>query len=627
MVQLTYSQVNRDLLKTMSPPGRLYYTILIIDLLVLAWGIYAWGYQIRTGMGVAGLNNPVGWGVYIATFVFWIGIAHSGTLISAILFLFRVKWRNAVYRTAEAMTVFALVVAGLYPVIHIGRAWLFYWLLPYPQRGHLWINFRSPLIWDVFAVGTYLIVSATFFFTGLVPDVAVVRDQATGLRRKIYGFLAQGWEGTDQQWRHYSHAYLFLAALATPLVISVHSIVSWDFAVSIVPGWHSTIFAPYFVAGAIHSGLAMVLTILIPLRRIFRLETYITRDHLESIAKLLILTTLIMAYSYATEFFIAWYGGNRFEQGTFLYRAVGDYALAFWFMLVFNSIVPLLFAVRDIRRSTFWLFTISILINIGMWCERFVIIIASLAHDYLPFAWRTYRPTWVELSILAGDLALFFFLFLLFAKLLPVVSIVEVKELVPPPQRDVGYRMLDVGKREELPTPNPQLPSSTIRVVGIFAHFDAFLEAIRRLKDLGYRDLTAFSPVPHHEIEEILEKPRSPVRFFTLGGGILGALTGFGLATFTSLHYPLITGGKPIVSIPPFLIIAFELAILFGSLSTILGMLLNIRLPRFRLEPGYDPRFSEDRFGLRVRCLGDQSDMVQQVLETCGAEEVRLEEI
>ena len=436
MVQLSYSQINRDLLKTMSPPGRVYYTILIIDLLVLAWGIFAWGYQIRTGMGVTGLNNPVGWGVYIATFVFWIGIAHSGTLISAILFLFRVKWRNAVYRTAEAMTVFALVVAGLFPLIHIGRAWLFYWLLPYPQRGYLWINFRSPLVWDVFAVGTYLIVSSTFFFTGLVPDLAVVRDQATGWRRRIYGFLAQGWMGTDHQWRHYSRAYLFLAALATPLVISVHSIVSWDFAVSIVPGWHSTLFAPYFVAGAIHSGLAMVLTMLIPLRRIFQLETYITRDHLESIAKLLILTTLIMVYSYLTEFFIAWYGGNRFEQATFLYRAVGDYALAFWFMLVFNAIVPLLFAVREIRRSIFSLFTISILINIGMWCERFVIIVASLAHDYVPFAWRTYKPSWIEVSILAGDAALFFLMFLVFAKLLPVVSIVEVKELVPPPVKE-----------------------------------------------------------------------------------------------------------------------------------------------------------------------------------------------
>ncbi|MFQ5802952.1 MAG: NrfD/PsrC family molybdoenzyme membrane anchor subunit [Candidatus Methylomirabilales bacterium] len=436
MVQLTYSQVNRDLLKTMTPPGRVYYLILALDLAVLAWGIYAWIYQIKTGLGVTGLTNPVGWGVYIATFVFWIGIAHSGTLISAILFLFRCRWRNPIYRTAEAMTVFALMTAALYPIIHLGRPWLFYWLLPYPQRGHLWINFSSPLIWDVFAVATYLVVSGIFFFTGLVPDLAVVRDQATGWRRRIYGFLAQGWEGTDRQWRHYSSAYLLLAALATPLVISVHSIVSWDFAVSIVPGWHSTIFAPYFVAGAIHSGLAMVLTILIPLRRIFQLEIYITREHLANIAKLLILTTLIMGYSYATEFFIAWYSGNIFEKATFLYRAVGDYAPAFWIMVVFNTLTPLLFIVRGVRMSVPWLFLISILVNVGMWSERFVIIVASLAHDYIPFAWGLYWPSWVEVSILAGTCAWFFLWFLLFAKLLPVVSITEVKELVQPPVRE-----------------------------------------------------------------------------------------------------------------------------------------------------------------------------------------------
>jgi len=437
MTRLTYGQINRDLLTTMRPPGRLYYTILALDLAVLAWGIYAWSYQIRTGMGVSGKTHPVGWAMYIATFVFWIGIAHSGTLISAILYLFRVRWRNAIYRTAEAMTVFALMTAGLFPIIHLGRPWLFYWILPYPQRGHLWINFRSPLVWDVFAVATYLTVSALFFFTGLVPDLAVVRDQATGWRRKVYGFLAQGWEGTDRQWRHYGSAYLFLAALATPLVISVHSIVSWDFAVSVVPGWHSTIFGPYFVAGAIHSGLAMVLTILIPLRKIYRLETYLTRDHLENLAKLIILTGLIMAYSYGTEFFIAWYSGNIFERATFIYRAVGDYALAFWIMVVANTIAPLLFIARAIRTSIAWLFGISIVINIGMWAERFVIIVASLAHEYIPFSWGLFQgPTWVELSILAGTAAWFFLWFLLFAKFLPVVSLTEVKELVAPPLKE-----------------------------------------------------------------------------------------------------------------------------------------------------------------------------------------------
>jgi molybdopterin-containing oxidoreductase family membrane subunit len=441
MAQLTYSQINRDLLKTMRAPGRVYYLILTLDLLVLTWGIYAWSSQIRTGMGLSGKNDPVGWALYISTFVFWIGIAHSGTLISAILFLFRSTWRNAIYRTAEAMTVFALLTAGLFPIIHLGRPWLFYWLLPYPQRGHMWINFRSPLTWDVFAVGVYLIVSAAFFFTGLVPDLAVVRDQATGWRRKLYGFLAQGWGGTNRQWRHYTSAYLFLAALATALVISVHSIIAWDFAMSIVPGWHSTIFAPYFVAGAMHSGLAMVLIILIPLRRIFRLEAYITRDHLASIARLLLLTALIMAYAYTTEFFIAWYNGNIFEKATFLYRAVGDYAPAFWITVVSVAIVPLLFVIREIRRSIPWLLTISTLVVVGMWFERFVIVVGALAHDYIPFSWGLFQgPTWVELGILAGSFAWFFLWFLLFAKLLPVVSITEVKELFPPPVREEAMR-------------------------------------------------------------------------------------------------------------------------------------------------------------------------------------------
>jgi len=434
-MELSYRQINRDLLRTMEPAGRLYYAVLGVDLVILLWGIFAWVYQIKTGIGVTNLNNPVGWGVYIATFVFWIGIAHSGTLISAILFLFRCHWRNPIYRTAEAMTVFALLTAGLYPIIHLGRPWLFYWLFPYPQEGHLWINFRSPLVWDVFAVGTYLIVSAVFFFTGLVPDLAVVRDQADGWRKKIYGFLAQGWQGTDRQWRHYGSAYLFLAALATPLVISVHSIVSWDFAMSVVPGWHSTIFAPYFVAGAIHSGLAMVLTILIPMRRIFRLEAYLTEMHLENLARLIILTGTIMAYSYGTEMFIAWYSGNIYERETFIYRALGDYAVAFWIMMLFNAVIPFLFVFGRIRRSIAWLFTIAILINIGMWAERFVIIVASLAHEYIPFAWGIYKPTWVEISIFAGTFAWFFLWFLLFAKLLPVISLTEVKELVPPPMR------------------------------------------------------------------------------------------------------------------------------------------------------------------------------------------------
>ena len=433
MSPLTYSQVDQDILRAMEAPGWRYYAVLVADLLVLAWGIYAWRYTIERGLGVWGLTHPVMWAMDITNFVFWVGIAHSGTLISAILYLFRVRWRASIYRTAEAVTVFALLTAGLFPIIHLGRPWFFYWLLPYPQVGGLWVNFRSPLVWDVFAVMTYMIISVLFFFTGLVPDVAVVRNRTSGWRHRVYAFLAQGWQGTDRQWRHYKAAYLFLAALATPLVISVHSVVSWDFAQSIVPGWHSTIFAPYFVAGAIHSGLAMVITLLIPLRRIFRLDAYITQAHLENLAKLIILTGLIVGYAYVVESYIAWYSNNVPEWQRFIYQVTGEYAIPFWIMILFNSLVPLLLFVRRIRTSTPWLFGIAILINIGMWCERFVIIVTGLAHEYDPYSWGLFIPTWVDISITVGSFAWFFLWFLLFAKFLPVVSIVEVKEELPPP--------------------------------------------------------------------------------------------------------------------------------------------------------------------------------------------------
>ncbi|MBI2455646.1 MAG: polysulfide reductase NrfD [candidate division NC10 bacterium] len=431
MQPLTFRQVDRDILRTMEPPGRLYYGLLALVLAVILWGVYAWWYQIQTGLAVAGLNNPVGWGAYITNFVFWVGIAHSGTLISAILYLFRARWRTAVYRSAEAMTVFAIMTAGLFPLIHLGRPWYFYWLLPYPNQRNLWPNFQSPLLWDVVAIGTYMTVSVTFFFIGLIPDLATARDQATGWRRLFYGILSLGWRGSDREWRHYRSGYLFFAALATPLVVSVHSVVSWDFAMSIVPGWHSTIFAPYFVAGAIHSGLAMVITILLPLRRIFRLEAYLLPRHFENLAKLIIVTGLIVGYAYLVEFFLAWYSGNVYEHAVFLDRATGHYAPEFWIMVTFNAVLPLLFFIRRVRTSPAWLVGISLGITIGMWFERFVTIVASLAHSYIPFSWGLYRPTWVELSITAGSFAWFLFWFLLFAKFLPSVSMTEVKEQIP----------------------------------------------------------------------------------------------------------------------------------------------------------------------------------------------------
>jgi Ni/Fe-hydrogenase subunit HybB-like protein len=422
-------RVETDVLAAMSRPRPLYWAALAAAALLLACLLSLWFYQIFNGLGVAGIQHPVGWGVYITNFVFWVGIAHSGTLISAVLFLFRARFRKSFNRSAEAMTLFALMTAGLFPLIHLGRVWKFYYLIPYPNQRLIWVNFKSPLIWDVFAVTTYLIVSMVFFYVGLLPDLAVARRRLSGARRAVFRLLSLGWRGTHVQWRHYSQLYLMLAAFATPLVVSVHSVVSWDFAMSILPGWHTTIFAPYFVAGAIFSGTAMVITLVVPMRRMFRLESYITIDHFESIAKILLFMSLIVTYSYIVEFGLAFYSGNPFETELFRYRALGDYRVLFWIMITCNSAIPLGLFAKRLRRSLKFLFGASILVNVGMWLERLVIIISTLSRDFDPYAWGKYRPTFVEVGITAGSFGLFFFLFLVFAKLLPVLSITEVKEV------------------------------------------------------------------------------------------------------------------------------------------------------------------------------------------------------
>ena len=433
---MSYRTINTDILRTLRMPGPAYWGLLAVLAAVLLFGVYAFWTQVQNGLGVAGYSHPALWGVYITNFVFWVGIAHSGTLISAVLFLFRARWRTAVARAAETMTVFAVMTAGLFPIIHIGRPWFFYWLIPYPNERQLWVNFRSPLVWDVFAITTYLTVSAMFLYIGLVPDIAAARDHVKDWRRRVYRVLALGWQGSNRQWRHYGSLYGFFAALATPLVVSVHSVVSWDFAMSILPGWHSTIFAPYFVAGAILSGVAMVITILIPLRKWLGLEEYIRIWHFENLAKLLIVTSLIVGYAYLTEYFIAWYSNNPFEQGTFLDRMFGAYAPFAWMMLLCNAAIPLLLFAKKLRTNLAVLFTVSIFVNIGMWLERYVIIVSSLSHDFDPANWSegTYVPTWVEGGITAGSFALFFLMFLLFVRNFPAISMTEMKESVDVPE-------------------------------------------------------------------------------------------------------------------------------------------------------------------------------------------------
>ena len=430
----TVSDVNDGILVGVNKPSASFYFALTLSVICLIIGAVAWGYQITVGMGVTGLNSPVYWGVYITNFVFWVGIGHAGTLISAILFLFRAKWRNSINRSAEAMTVFAVITAGLFPLIHVGRIWFAaYWMAPLPNTNNLWVNFRSPLIWDVFAISTYLTVSLLFWYMGLVPDLASMRDRAKGFKKKLFNFMSFGWTGSLRQWHHYEAGYAFLAALATPLVLSVHSIVSWDFAMSAQPGWHTTIFPPYFVAGAILSGCAMVYTIVLPLRHMFQMEGFIKKEHLESLIKLTLLTSTIVFYAYSIEFFVAWYSGNEYEWAIFVKRAVGPYAFYFWIMVFCNCIFPLAFWSKKVRSSYVMCFIICVLINVGMWFERYNIIVSSLVEDFLPGSWGHYEPSLTEIAITIGSFGWFFTWLLIFCRFFPLVSMSELKLIMPKP--------------------------------------------------------------------------------------------------------------------------------------------------------------------------------------------------
>ncbi len=401
-------------------------------------GLFCIGYQISNGVGMWGENKTVGWAWDITNFVFWIGIGHAGTLISAILFLTRQKWRTSINRAAEAMTLFAVVCAGIFPGIHVGRVWMAWFLAPVPNGNAIWPNFRSPLLWDVFAVSTYFTVSVLFWYTGLVPDLATLRDRAKGkVARFVYGVFALGWRGSNRQWRHYEMAYLLLAGLSTPLVLSVHSVVSFDFATSIMPGWHATIFPPYFVAGAIFGGFAMVLTIMLPARLLYpQLDDLITRQHVDKMSKIILLTGTIVGYAYLMELFIAWYAGNKYEAFTFFRARIGVdnsgwYAWSYYCMMFCNVISPQLFWIKKLRTNYVAVFVVCMFVNVGMWFERFVIIVTSLAQDFIPSSWRHYSPSVVEVWTFIGTFGIFLSLFLLFMRFLPMIAMSEVKIVTP----------------------------------------------------------------------------------------------------------------------------------------------------------------------------------------------------
>jgi Ni/Fe-hydrogenase subunit HybB-like protein len=423
--------LTESLLAPVLEPTRKGFVVLLFALLggVTFW-LISLGTTLLVGIGAWGNNIPVAWAFDITNFVWWIGIGHAGTLISAILLLFQQKWRTSINRFAEAMTLFAVAMAGLYPIIHLGRPWLFWWLIPYPSTNQIWPNFKSALPWDVFAISTYGTVSLLFWYLGLIPDLATLRDAAKSrTRRVVYGIMSFGWRGSARHWHHYRVGYLLLAGLSTPLVVSVHTIVSFDFAISQLPGWHTTIFPPYFVAGAIFSGFAMVMTLMIPARRVLGFKHVVTERHLDNMAKVMLATGLMVSYGYAMEHFMAWYSGSGYEAFAFLNRWTGPYAPIWYAQIFCNVIAPQIFWFPSMRRNEVVLLVVSILINVGMWAERFVIVAVTLTRDFVPSSWAMYTPTWVDWGLLFGSISTFGLLFLLFLRFLPAIPVFEVKEL------------------------------------------------------------------------------------------------------------------------------------------------------------------------------------------------------
>ncbi|GAB2985259.1 polysulfide reductase NrfD [Mucilaginibacter puniceus] len=444
---ITYAKITNDvLLPVENKPNKAWWIGFIISSLGALLWVFAVSYTFWFGIGAWGLNKTVGWAWDITGFVWWVGIGHAGTLISAVLLLFRQNWRNSINRSAEAMTIFAVICAATYVVSHMGRPWMALYTLPLPnQYGSLWVNFNSPLVWDVFAISTYFSVSLVFWYTGLLPDIATIRDRAQGLRRRIYSVLSFGWTGSVKTWQRFETVSLILAGISTPLVLSVHTIVSMDFATSLEPGWHTTIFPPYFVAGAIFSGFAMVQTLLLVARKVLGLENYITMFHIESMNKIIILTGSIVGVAYITEFFIAWYSGVEYEQYAFINRATGPYWWAYWSMMSCNVISPQLFWFKKLRTSIAFSWVLSIVVNIGMWFERFVIIVTSLHRDYIPSSWAMFYPTWVDVSVFIGSIGVFFTLFLLFIRVLPSIAMAEVKLLLKSSSEQAKKKVLAEG--------------------------------------------------------------------------------------------------------------------------------------------------------------------------------------
>jgi len=590
MVNKSYHTISEDIARPIEGrASRAWWIAFGITLLATLWGVWAIWVTLRDGIGAWGLNKSVGWAWDITNFVWWIGIGHAGTLISAVLLLFRQQWRVAINRSAEAMTIFAVLQASIFPILHLGRPWLLHFNLPIPnQYGSLWDNFNSPLLWDVFAIATYFSVSLVFWWVGLLPDFAMLRDRALKpFQKKIYSLLSFGWSGRAKDWQRMEETMLLLAGIATPLVISVHTIVSFDFATSVVSGWHTTIFPPYFVAGAIFSGFAMVSLLLIILRKVCKLEAYITLKHIELMNTVMLVAGSIVAVAYLTEFFMAMRSHSEFEQYVFRNRATGAYAWAFWTMIICNVVLPQLLWFKKLRRSITFSVCVALVVCVGMWFERFVIIVTSLHRGYLPSSWTMFSPTWVDIGIFVGTLGFFFLLFLLYARSFPMIAQAEVK----------GGRCQETGVREQ-----ESLNSYLLTLNSP----EELLDKIKELKSDSKEIQEVYTPFYVHGLAEALGLKRTRLGKATFLYGLIGLFFGCWLTYFTMIKdWPMDIGGKPNATfwqnLPAFVPVIFELVVYFAAHLLVISFFIRSRLYPFKKAENPIKKSSDDKFVIQVR--------------------------
>ena len=586
----SYHTISEDIARPIEGrASRAWWIAFGITLLATLWGIWAIWVTLRDGIGAWGLNKNVGWAWDITNFVWWIGIGHAGTLISAVLLLFRQQWRVAINRSAEAMTIFAVLQASIFPILHLGRPWLLHFNLPIPnQYGSLWDNFNSPLLWDVFAIATYFSVSLVFWWVGLLPDFAMLRDRALKpFQKKIYSLLSFGWSGRAKDWQRMEETMLLLAGIATPLVISVHTIVSFDFATSVVSGWHTTIFPPYFVAGAIFSGFAMVSLLLIILRKVCKLEAYITLKHIELMNTVMLVAGSIVAVAYLTEFFMAMRSHSEFEQYVFHNRATGAYAWAFWTMIICNIVLPQLLWFKKLRRSIAFSVCVALVVCVGMWFERFVIIVTSLHHGYLPSSWTMFSPMWVDIGIFVGTLGFFFLLFLLYARSFPMIAQAEVK----------GVRGQGTGVREQ-----ESLNSYLLTLTSP----EELLDKIKELKSDSKKIQEVYTPFYVHGLAEALGLKRTRLGKATFLYGLIGLFFGCWLTYFTMIKdWPMDISGKPNATfwqnLPAFVPVIFELVVYFAAHLLVISFFIRSRLYPFKKAENPIKKSSDDKFVIQVR--------------------------